>query len=322
MAALVGVAVAWGLSFVVIKDAVDTVAPSDLVGWRFTIAAVVLLVLRPRSTMILDGPTLRSGAALGTLLGLGFLLCTHGMRTTSVVVAAFVVGTTVVFTPLVTRVWLRCAIRPRTRLAIGLAVLGLGLLTLRGTAAGGGALLILLAALLWSVHLCALGRWVPADRGYPSTIVQLGTAALVAFGCGALTGQLPTPPAADELGAAFYLGAVATAAAFWAVTWAQSRIDATTAAVLLTLEPVVGAAAGVVLLGEAVTPAAVAGVVLILAAGGLVAAPSTAAPVSQSVDASSSRRTVGGATVRNASVTMAVSSSSATVSRCTPSQPR
>ncbi len=278
VAALVAVAVAWGLSFVVIKDGLADISPGTLVGWRFGIAAAGLALLRPRAFVIMDRRTLLSGALLGLLLGLGFLLCAYGMRTTSVVAAAFIVGSTVVFTPVVAWLWLRQRPARRTLLAVVLALAGLALLTVRGTSVGGGALLIMVAALLWAIHLCGLSRCARRDRVYASTLVQMTTAAALALLVGAISGEDLRLHDPATLLRVLYLGAVATAAAFIAVTWAQTRVDATTTAILLTLEPVVGAAAAVIL-GEPLTVAAVLGAVTLLAASGLaVTRPAHARP--------------------------------------------
>ena len=274
LAALVGVAVAWGLSFVVVKDAVASAAPGAVVGWRFGVAAVVLIMLRPRSIMIINRVVLGRGVLLGTLLGSGFLLCTYGMRTVPVITSAFIVGTTVVFTPVVSWWWLRHRVPGRTKIAVGLAVGGLALLTLRGTGGGAYALLILVAALLWAVHLCGLGRWVTREQVYASTVVQLATAALLAVAVSLAVGDALWLPDAAAVGQMVFLGGVATAAAFVTVTWAQTRVDATTTAVLLTLEPVAGAVAAVAL-GETLTVSVLLGAVTVLAASALVA-PRTA----------------------------------------------
>jgi len=79
----------------------------------------------------------------------------------------------------------------------------------------------------------------------------------------------------------FFLGAVATGGAFVALSWAQTRLDATMAAVILTLEPVVGAGLGIAL-GDPWTAATVAGAIAVLTAVWMVARPGgrplTAAP--------------------------------------------
>ena|SRR5215207_7075976 len=67
-----------------------------------------------------------------------------------------------------------------------------------------------------------------------------------------------------------FLGAIATGGAFLALSWAQTRLDSTTTAVILTLEPLVGAGLGVAL-GDTWTVAIVAGGIAVLTAVFLVA---------------------------------------------------
>ncbi|MET1004466.1 MAG: DMT family transporter [Propionibacteriaceae bacterium] len=273
IAALVFVALAWGGAFSVIKDTLATISPAGLVTWRFAIAAAVLLLIRPRSLAHLRTRTAVRGAGLGLLLGAGFLLHTWGMQSTSVVVSAFITGTVVVFAPLVARIWLRRRLGRRSAFAILLATAGLAVITVRGAAFGWGELLIGLAALLWAVHLVALERWTAPDEVYPTALIQLSVVA----GLGAVVevataGRVAVPTAPSELWALCGLGAVATAAAFVALTWAQTRTDATTSAVVLTLEPVFGAATAVVL-GESLSMPVALGAVAVIIAACVVARP-------------------------------------------------
>lgn len=265
---LVGVAAAWGVSFVVVKDVGASMPAPELVGWRFSIAAIALVMIRPRTLRRITVRTLRTGAVLGSLLGTAFLLCTHGMRTTSALSSAFIVGTTVVFTPIVSVLWFRRVVGRRIVISTLLATAGLALLTLRGADIGVGAWLILGAAALWAVHLCALERWVQPDQVYAGALVQVSMAALVALTAGRIAGEAPRTPPLTAGAGLFYLGAVATAAAFVALTWAQARTDATTVAVLLTLEPVIGGAAAVAL-GEPLLLIDAAGAAVVLAASGV-----------------------------------------------------
>ena len=106
-AVVLGVAITWGVSFAVVKATLGEVGPSRPVGWRFAVASLTLLAVRPRAVHELDRRTVARGAVLGALLGVGFVLCTVGMRTTSVLISAFVMGTTVVLAPLIAWILLR-----------------------------------------------------------------------------------------------------------------------------------------------------------------------------------------------------------------------
>jgi drug/metabolite transporter (DMT)-like permease len=271
--AVLCVAITWGLSFTVVKATIGKVSPSRLVGWRFAVATFALLTLRPRVLRELDRRTIGRGTVMGALLGIGFVLCTVGMQTTSVLISAFVVGTTVVFAPLIGWVWLGRRFTIRAAAAVLLALLGLAVITLRSFAVGRGTLLILIAAVLWAVHLVALERWARVGRLYGLTLVQLATSAVVALSCQALLddSQGLWPPISGSAAAGIvFLGAAATGGAFVALSWAQTRLDTTTTAVILSLEPLVGAGLGVAL-GDRCTAPTLAGAIAVLTAVYLVA---------------------------------------------------
>jgi drug/metabolite transporter (DMT)-like permease len=272
---VLGVAIAWGASFAVVKATVAEVSPSRLVSWRFVVATFALLTLRPRVLHELDRRTATRGAVLGALLGTGFVLCTIGMQTTSVLISAFVTGTTVVFAPLIAWIWLRRRLTARAAAAVFLALVGLAMTTARSFAVGPGTLLILTAAVLWAVHLVALERWSRAGRLYGLTLVQLAASAAVALGCQLLLDdrQSVWPPMSGSAAAGIvFLGAAGTAGAFVALSWAQTRLDTTTTSVILTLEPLVGAGLGAAL-GDQWTAATLAGAIAVLTAVYLVARP-------------------------------------------------
>jgi drug/metabolite transporter (DMT)-like permease len=272
---LAAVAVIWGISFPVVKAVVGEVTPSRLVGWRFLVATATLLALRPRVLYELDRRTVTHGTVLGALLGSGFVLCTVGMQTTSVLISAFVIGTTVVLAPLIAWILLGRRLTTRAAAAVFLAFIGLAMITVRSFAVDPGTLLILTAAVLWAAHLVVLERWSRAGRLYSLTLVQLAASAAIALGCQLLQddGQGLWPPTSISAAAGIvFLGAAATAAAFVALTWAQARVDATTTAVILTLEPLVGAGLGIAL-GDPWTVTTLAGATAVLAAVWLVARP-------------------------------------------------
>jgi drug/metabolite transporter (DMT)-like permease len=272
--AVLGVAIIWGISFTVVKATIGEVSPSRLVGGRFVLATLTLLTLRPRVLGDLDRKIVSRGIVLGALLGIGFVLCTIGMQTTSVLISAFVSGTTVVFAPLIARILLRRRLKTRAAAAVFLLV-GLAMITMRSFTVGPGTLFILTAAVLWALHLVALERWSRAGRLYGLTVIQLAASAAVALACQVLLddGQGFTPLMSGSAAAGIiFLGAAATGGAFVTLTWAQTRLDTTTTAVILTLEPLVGAGLGAAL-GDTWTATTLAGAITVITAVCLVARP-------------------------------------------------
>jgi len=142
-------------------------------------------------------------------------------------------------------------------------------------AVGPGMLLILTAAILWALHLVALERWSRGGRLYGLTLIQLAASAVVGLGCQVLLddGKRFWLPLSVSAGAGiFFLGAAATGGAFVGLSWAQTRLDATTSAVILTIEPLVGASLGAAL-GDPWNAPTLAGAIAVLTAVCLVARP-------------------------------------------------
>lgn len=163
--------------------------------------------------------------------------------------------------------------RPDARWAGATALAVLGVVLIAGGGDGsvrtGGVLLALLAAASYAVYTVAAKRLLDAGRP-PVAVMAVG------FGLGALLLAPLVPTLATTAGAGgwlvvLYLGVLPTAAAYVLFARGLRHLPAATVATLTLAEPVVAAALGVALLGEAVTIARVAGAALILAGLALLA---------------------------------------------------
>jgi drug/metabolite transporter (DMT)-like permease len=263
--ALVGVTAIWGSTFVVVKDAVEKMPVSDFLTWRFGIAALAMLALRPRSVARLGREGRRNGAVLGVALGAGYLLQTLGLQHTSAAVSGFITGMFVVLTPLIAAVVLRKPPAGPAWAAAGIATAGLGLLSLHGFSMGIGELLTLGCALSFACHIVGLGEWSSRHDAYGLAVVQLLTTAMMCAAV-AVPGGLVVPPDASVWGALVLTALAATALAFVVQTWAQAHLAPTRAAVIMTMEPVFSGVFAVAVAGEQLGLRTLAGAALVLAA--------------------------------------------------------
>jgi drug/metabolite transporter (DMT)-like permease len=263
--ALVAVTAVWGSTFVVVKDSVEKMPVTDFLTWRFALAALAMLLIRPRAVAGLGPSGRRAGLLLGLALGAGYLLQTLGLQTTRASVSGFITGMFVVLTPLGAAVLLRQAPDRSAWLAVGLATVGLGFLSLRGLGIGGGELLTLGCAAAFALHIVGLGRWASAYDVYGLAVLQLLT---VAGMCAvvAVPGGLAMPPDAAVWGALALTALAATAVAFVVQTWAQAHLPPTRAAVIMTMEPVFAGLFAIVAGGEHLGPRTLTGAALVLAA--------------------------------------------------------
>ncbi|HET7328348.1 MAG TPA: DMT family transporter, partial [Nocardioidaceae bacterium] len=164
--ALLGVTASWGSTFFLIKDLLDRVPVLDFLAVRFAIAAVALFVISPRAISRLSPQARKHGAVLGVVYGLAQILQTHGLEHTAASVSGFVTGMYVVCTPLLAAIFLRQRIGAVAWVAVAIATVGLGVLSLRGFAVGYGEAVTFASAILYAAHIVGLGAWSNARDAY------------------------------------------------------------------------------------------------------------------------------------------------------------
>ena len=259
------VTAAWGSTFFLLKDVVERIPVTDFLAVRFAVATVAVALIAPRAVRALTAAERRHGVTLGLVYGLAQILQTVGLQTTSASVSGFVTGMYVVFTPLLGAVLLRARIGRTVWMAVCLATLGLGVLSLQGFSIGSGEALTLVSALLYGAHIVGLGVWSSGRNALGLTIVQLATITVVC-GVAAVPGGLTLPQTGADWTALIYMALVAGALALVIQTWAQAHLAATRAAIIMTMEPVWAGLFAVLFGGERLGPRVLLGGGLVLAA--------------------------------------------------------
>ncbi|MBV9292603.1 MAG: DMT family transporter, partial [Frankiales bacterium] len=174
-------------------------------------------------------------------------------------------GLFVVFTPLCSALLLRRRVDRSAWVAVGVATVGLALLSLRGLTVGTGEAITLLCAVSFALHIVGLGEWSTPRDAYALAVVQLATVAVVTIVCAAPQSLAP-PPDAGVWGAIALTSIGATALGFLGQTWAQAHLAPTRAAVVMTMEPVFAGIFGVAVGGDRLGVRTVLGALLVLAA--------------------------------------------------------
>lgn len=248
------VAASWGFGFVWMKDAIERQPYFDFLALRFTIAAGVMFLIRPQLVRHINLNFLKRGVLLGVALGLGYVTQTIGLEQSTAAITGFFTGLYIVLTPVFAWLLLRQKVASKVLLGVIIATIGLGVITLGGLGFDVGTISLLACAILFALHIVGLGRWSPGRDTYALTVVQLATVAVICW-IGALFNPsdpgFQAPPDADVWNAVLFTAIFATAIAFFVQTWAQSIMDASRVAIILTTE-VVFAALFAVALGQEV----------------------------------------------------------------------
>lgn len=259
------VALIWGSTFVMVKNALDAVDPFTFVAWRFILATVFLIALFPRRMRGVTRAELAAGGLIGVWLVLGYSFQTIGLQTTTSAKAGFITGLSVVIVPLLATLLLRRPPGRGARVGIVAATLGLALLSLnRDLSVQSGDLWVLACAVAFALHIVSVAHYSPRADSIRLSIIQIGAVAVLATGA-AFTFETPTIDLpADTWGAIAFTGLVATALVFSLQVYVQRFTTPTHVALLFSLEPVFAALFGWLLASERLGAKELAGCGLIL----------------------------------------------------------
>jgi drug/metabolite transporter (DMT)-like permease len=210
----------------------------------------------------------RAGATLGLLMSLGFAGQTIGQVYTTPSKSAFITGLTTPLVPFVALGLLR--VRPTLENMIGVALASIGgvlILIPWNASVNGGDVLTLFCTLLFAAHITLLSSYARRFDVRSLTVLQITSAATVFVfvwlgfkGCAVFLADHPLPQIVAReavpliwtgrvLWQIGFLALVATVATFLLWTWGQSRVSATHAAIIFSLEPVFATAFAVAVRG-------------------------------------------------------------------------
>lgn len=248
-------AACWGSTFFLIHDLLERMPVADFLSIRFIIASIAMLVVAPRAIGRVDPTKRKHALVLGLLYGIAQVLQTAGLAHTAASVSGFITGFYVVATPILAAVILGSRIGVMTWLAVVVAMAGIGILTLGdvgGLQVGYGEAITFVAALIYALHIVALGVWSTASDAIGMAIIQ---AIMVAFitTLAALPGGISLPDRTSDWISILYMAIFAGSLALLGQTWAQAHLSATRSAIIMSMEPVFATVFAVIFGGEIFT---------------------------------------------------------------------
>ncbi len=237
--ALISVAVCWGAAFVLMKPAIERQPIFNFLAFRFTLAVIVMVLVRPGILKKLNKDLLLQGSLLGLALGGGYVTQTIGLHFSTAAITGFFTGLYVALTPLLAWVLLRKKVSTKALIGVVLATIGLAIVSSGAIELGWGEVALLACAVLFALHIVGLGQWSSNHDSYSLTIVQLTVCALLSWaGAFAWEGGIQSPPDDEVWFAIIFCAVLATAVAFLVQTWAQGLLDPSRVAIILTSEVV------------------------------------------------------------------------------------
>jgi drug/metabolite transporter (DMT)-like permease len=265
--ALVGIAAVWGLTFVMVQDAIERLPPFAFLAYRFIPAAAIVAAVFWRPLRRLPSEGWRAGLVMGVFLTAGYVAQTLGLEHTTASNAGFITGLFVVMTPFFGALLFGLRAPRAVWLAAGVSALGLLLLSGAGgdfKLSGDG--LEFLCACSFALHILVTGRAVKRFDVGALVAIQLGLCGAFCLAVAGLAGDLEAPRGGTVWSALIVTSLVASALGFLVQSYAQRYASPTRTALILAAEPAFAGLFGYLLQDERLSVVAWSGALLILAA--------------------------------------------------------
>lgn len=266
-AALFTAALIWGTSFVVMKNTLDEFGVLRLLAIRFSMAAVLLLLLSVKKLKRMSKSVFRGSILMGISLSAAYIFQTYGLLYTTPGKNAFLTTTYCMLVPFMAWAIYRRRPTPTSIAAAVLCIVGIGFVCLENGLhdINLGDVLTLCCGVFYALQIIMLEHYGPGNDAVSITAVQFAVGAAI-FWCGTLLLEGgSTPVNAGAWWSIAYLSVVCTAVCFFLQTWGMKYTPSAQGAIIQTLEAVFGVLFSVLLYDEPLTAKLVIGFVLIFA---------------------------------------------------------
>lgn len=246
----------WGGSFLFSKIGLREFPPLAFVCIRFSLAALILMLVFYRRLPLLNSALIRRGAIVGFALGVTNICFVFGVKDTSISRAGILNNLFVLFIPLITRLIWKDRVGKTNLVGIGLATVGIWLLaTGGGIGFNRGDMISTLCALFIACHIITISKVLRNDDVFMVSMVQFATVALMSGTALLLTGSaLPATFSTQAIFSVVYCAIFPTVVCFTLQNNFQRYVTPTRAGLIYTLDPVWGLIAGYFVLSERLTP--------------------------------------------------------------------
>lgn len=264
---LLTVAVAWGVTFLMVQEAIATVPVYAFLFWRFGIATILMAIIAYKNYKELCKKSIIYGIILGVFLFSGFATQTFGLAYTKSSIIAFLTGLNVILVPFFAYILFKQHVRKMVFLGSILAVIGLYMLTMSGSLSlGGGEILGLICAAFFALQIVFTDKYSKKVNVYMLVLFQFITVTILSLIFSLSLDDVTFNLDFDYifLKAVIITSIFATVYAFLIQTYMQQFTTPTKTAIIFAMEPVSAGVFGYFIGNELLTSIQIYGAILIL----------------------------------------------------------
>ena len=264
---LIGCTFLWGTSFVVLKNALDSMPTLWILAIRFLGAALLMLLFGVKQLSKLDRGYWKGGAVMGVFLAVAYIIQTYGLVYTTPGKNAFLTATYCVLVPFLWWILRRQKPERSNIIAAVICFVGMGLVSLQEHfSVNPGDLITIFCGLFYGLHIIATSVYAKERDAVLLSMVQFLTAAVICFVLAPFVSPFTSHVPTGTWLSIGYLCVMCTGVCFLLQTIGQKYTPANEVAIFLTLESVFGAAISVLFYHERLTLQVFCGFVLIFLA--------------------------------------------------------
>lgn len=264
---LLSVAIAWGVTFLMVQDAISTTPVYSFLFFRFALASLLMFFIAYKYLNFINTKTVIYGVILGVFLFSAFATQTFGLAYTQSSIVAFITGLNVICVPFLAYFIFKEKIRKNVLLGSFIAVFGLYLLTMSGTLTfEKGEFLTLICAFLFALQIIFTGKFSKEVNVFLLVLFQLITVAILSLIFSLLLEEKTFDISYNYpfCKAVIITALFATVYAFLIQTYMQQFTTATKTAIIFAMEPVSAAFFAYLTVNELLTFTQVLGAILIV----------------------------------------------------------
>jgi len=251
------VTIIWGITFVMVQEALDDALPFSLLTLRFGLATILTILIINKNVFIFSKHEIFAGFFCGVILFFGYAFQTFGLwkneffNHSSPTNSAFITSISVLFVPIILVILKIQKIRLRIWFAVIMATIGLYFLLLPGGGINVGDFITFGCSISFALHIILQDYYIKNKiQLMPLFCIQMATVTFISIVLSFYFESQPIEWTTQLINAILITGIFATFLGFLIMIWAQRILNPTETAIIFTTEPVAAAIFSMLFAGE------------------------------------------------------------------------
>ena len=238
---LLFVTIIWGLTFIMVKEALEDASPFSFATLRFGLASLLTLIIVNKKILSLNKIELKGAIYCGFFLFSGYAFQNFGLLITTATKSAFITSVSVIVVPILLVLFRIQQIKLRVWIAVLIATFGLYLLIMPDGGINLGDIITFGCAISFAIHIILQDKFIKQNiRILPFFFIQLAFVTFLSY-INAITFESDIIWSSKLMFAIIITGVFATFLALLIMIWAQKILTPYETAIIFSMEPVAAA---------------------------------------------------------------------------------